>query len=381
MKIRVIGSTCKSKGEAIKFCGRAAGICYMPHSFNELEHEKESKTLARARGTLTSGHHSVYDHAVYNLLFEGIPKILAMFLNNEKMYTTSEKSARYTKMESGGEDFALYQKWKEKLEETIKAEHSKKFLKFYESEKRVAKVIEKLAMENARYMLSVFTPTMMLYTASLRQINYLIRCMEKFIEERNKTAFERAIAEAMKDFLSEVPEEIVIEGLNADSKGKEFSLLVEEDKSEDYFGYVYSMHYKGSLAQIAQAQRHRTLGYEISELSDFEAYVPPILVREDVEEWKRDMESVSKLYPQGSMVSIHEFGSYDKFLLKCYERICGCAQLEIEMQSRATLERYHEEVPNLVTSEYLRGARCTFPHFKCSNPCVWGAKGVLNRNI
>lgn len=72
---------------------------------------------------MESGHHSVFGHAHYNLIFEGIPKILAMILNNEKIYNTSEKSARYTKMEPSEEEKVLYEKWIEKYKKVIKEEY------------------------------------------------------------------------------------------------------------------------------------------------------------------------------------------------------------------------------------------------------------------
>lgn len=46
--------------------------------------------------TLNNGHHSVYDHINLSFNLQNIPKILAMVLNNEHQYTTSEKSVRYT---------------------------------------------------------------------------------------------------------------------------------------------------------------------------------------------------------------------------------------------------------------------------------------------
>ena len=99
MNITILGSSKPqfklSKEEAINFGGKSAGICYMPGDIETLFSEPEEKTMKRANMTLGSGHHSVFDHTTYKLALEGIPKILAMILNNEKMYTTSEKSARY----------------------------------------------------------------------------------------------------------------------------------------------------------------------------------------------------------------------------------------------------------------------------------------------
>ena len=60
---------------------------------------------------MSSNHHSVFGHPQYNFVFEEIPKIMAMILNNEKVYDTSEKSARYTKMKPSEEERVLYEKW------------------------------------------------------------------------------------------------------------------------------------------------------------------------------------------------------------------------------------------------------------------------------
>ena len=115
MEIEVIGSTKPkytiTKEEAILFSGRSAGICYMPDTIETLFNESEEKSIKRAQNTLKSGHHSVFDHVTYNLSLNNIPKILAIILNNEGIYTTSEKSARYTKMQASLKEKELYEKW------------------------------------------------------------------------------------------------------------------------------------------------------------------------------------------------------------------------------------------------------------------------------
>lgn len=59
------------------------------------------KTNRRINMTLNNGHHSVYDHINVSLNLQNIPKILAMVINNEHQYTTSEKSGRYTPVVCG----------------------------------------------------------------------------------------------------------------------------------------------------------------------------------------------------------------------------------------------------------------------------------------
>ena len=84
------------KEKAIQLSGKIAGICYDEEGFSHLENEKLEKTMRRVDMTLNNGHHSVYDHISISFNLQNLPKILAMVLNNEHQYTTSEKSARYT---------------------------------------------------------------------------------------------------------------------------------------------------------------------------------------------------------------------------------------------------------------------------------------------
>ena len=128
MKIKVIASTkvgyVLPKEEAVDFSGKSAGICYLPDTVETLFAEAPEKTQRRANGNLESGHHSVFGHAHYNLILEGVPKILAMILNNEKIYNTSEKSARYTKMQPSKREKNLYEKWIELYKKEISKEYS-----------------------------------------------------------------------------------------------------------------------------------------------------------------------------------------------------------------------------------------------------------------
>lgn len=390
MKISVIGWTCETQKDAMLFAGHAAGVCYMPKDFNALLGESEGKTLARSVNTLTSGHHSVYDHITYNLLLEDIPKILAIVLNNEGCYTTSEKSARYTKMQMDGVGAEYYTKWLARFIELIEKKYGEKFEQFYRDPKKAQKAIEKLAMENARYLISVFTPTTMIYTVSLRQLNYILGFFAKYIRDTHKGDFETKLANTMVEFCNAVPEELKFPALNADAKGREISLFRKISGSNEYFEDIYSTSYLGSWAMFAQAQRHRTLHYQIAlddscKLNGKQMfYIPTILAHNQDwgREWADDLVSIQDTYPQAQLIRIYECGTYQNFLLKCYERLCGCAQLEITHQTWRTLNRYHDSRPDLITDDFMRGARCTFPHFKCNNVCVWrGGWNALTREI
>ena len=381
MNIKIIGSTdvgyILSKDEALKFAGKSAGICYLPHNTEKLFSEPEEKTIKRAENTLKSGHHSVYSHSVYNFVLEGIPKILAMILNNEKMYNTSEKSARYTKMESTGIEKELYEEWIEIYKEKIK----EKYKDFDE------KKVLKLAQENARGIISVFTPaTTMEYTTDFRQINYIIHWAEDFIENAENTLFNQKLKEVLKDFINQMPD-IIIPELNSKTKNRTFSLFAKRDRKEE-FGENYSTNYEVSFSELAQAQRHRTIYYEMQIKDKASYYVPKIIQNTDLEtKWIKDLSSIENNFPQAMLVKVNERGTVENFILKCQERICGAAQLEIMNQTKDTLDKYIEKTRNTNKEvyEYLlpysKGARCTFPGFKCTAPCVFGGINALNRSI
>ena len=380
MKINVIASTKSNyflpKEEAVIFSGKAAGICYLPDSIEKLFNEPEEKTLKRANRTISSGHHSVFSHPTYNLVLEGIPKILAMVLNNEKVYNTSEKSGRYTTMTPSKEEKELYEKWIVIFSEEI--------LKEYPDfdEKRV----KKLALENARYLISVFTPaTIMEYTVNIGQLNYIINWAKDYIDNDNTDSFSLKLKEVLKEFLEAMPD-IEIEGLNSRAKGREFSIFAKRDRKEE-FGENYCVNYLASFTEFAQAQRHRTLSYEMSILDKPEYYVPPIIKGTNLEkEWLKDISSLEDLFPQGMLVKVNERGTIENFVLKCTERICGAAQLEIMNQTIETMDKYINAVKdNEVLYNYLlpysKGARCTFPGFKCTAPCIFGGKKAITRKI
>lgn len=362
--------------EAMKFSGHEAGICYMPDNIKTLFAEPEEKTIKRANGTLKSGHHSVFGHVYYNFSFEEVPKILAMVLNNEKVYNTSEKSARYTKMKTSEEEEILYEKWIDIYNGIIVKEYPNI------SEKQV----KKLAMENARYLISVFTPaTTMGYSTDFRQMSYILHWLKKFNLNAPDTAFNIKLKNVFKDFEKNMID-LGFKELD-DGKDRNISLFVTRTREEE-FGENYCVNYKGTFAQLAQAQRHRTLKYEISIPESPEYFVPYIIRGTEYEkEWLEDMEKLSKNFPQGMLLNINERGGVEDFVLKCKERLCGCAQLEVAKQTKDTMDKYLEHTKNNKTEiynyllPYSKGARCTFKDFTCESPCIWGAKYALDRKI
>lgn len=366
------------------FSGKMAGICYMKDDWDSLVSEDEEKSLKRANMTKNNGHHSVFDHNYINLIIKDIPKAFAMVLNNEKMYNTSEKSARYTKMQLSSNEQVLFDKWLFKFKQLIAKRYQQTNPKYFTDLK-----IEKLAQENARYLISVFTPTTMAYSTTYRQLNYLYMFIKQEINKENQNDFYKKLIPTMQEFCQQLKSlNLIDEKFTNDNKSRKLSLY-NDYIPEDYFGDVYSINYKSSFAYLAQAQRHRTLDYTMNIPSKLDFYIPPILKEEIdlVKEWLMDCQSVALNLPQGRLISINESGSLDNFLLKLKERKCACAQLEIDKQSDNLLRKYlwvlqQKNHPKAIELEqYTKGSRCTFPNYKCASPCGFKQGVNSTRNI
>ena len=375
MDIEVIASThagyTADKNDYDMFSGRMAGVCYMSSTFAELQKEDSAKTIKRINLTKSNGHHSVYDHESITMYLNDIPKILAMVINNEHQYTTSEKSARYTKMTLTQGEQTLYNKWLEIFKNRILKKYASDYPQFFTPNR-----IEKLAQENARYLISVFTPTSMVYTTTYRQLNYLVAFLNDYINKPNTNAFESKLAGVMQEFVEKLKgTKFIDEKLSVNDKNRHLSLFANGLECEEYFGDVYCTTYLASFAELAQAQRHRTINYQMS-LTENEYYVPPIIRDNDdlVAIWLSDIKSIGN-YPQGTLLKITEMGTLDNFILKMYERKCTFAQLEINQITSATLKKYENALRIKVhpraeeMRKYLNGSRCTFPGYKCTSPC------------
>ena len=288
-------------------------------------------------------------------------------------------------MKLEGEEERLYNKWFALFYEAIRATYGD----------LDDKVIVKLAQENARYFISVFTPsTTMEYTVDFRQGNYLIGFLEEYAtccEMADNGTFWQKLApwliETAKMFRSV---------LNCDEmrdrKGRTLSLFSTRKRSE-YFGEVYSVNYTGTFAQLAQAQRHRSIDYEMSvpDLGRAEFFVPPILDSFPglAEQYLADIESVKPNYPQGMLVQINERGTPENLLTsKCSERLCGAAQLEICRQTKKTLDRYISAVVSNGEVEVFKylypildKTKCQFTGQKCLRPCPLGQAHAFDRKI
>lgn len=380
---------------ALKLSGKFAGECYSQDGLVTLLNEPLNRTEKRVEMTINNGHHSVYDHNNITMEIVGIPKMLAMVLNNEKQYTTSEKSLRYTQIINNNgisdKEVELYNEWMEIYQGLFSKSYG-----YICDEKK----IKKLAQENARYLVTTFIPTQMVYTTSVRQLNYLASFMQNYIENtkiecianpRKDITLERLLSYHMNEFIDELKRVNVLdERLMNNEKSRKLSLFGKDIiHTKDIFDEIYQTTYKSSFAYLAQAQRHRTLNYQMERTENKEFFVPPILNqdKELITKWLYDMDSVKENIPQGELVLIKESGTYENFILKCKERLCSAAQLEIMLKTRETLLKYKDSLEAQYhylaedIQKYTKGARCTFPDFKCTMDCHFKEGKTLTRKI
>jgi len=217
--------------------------------------------------------------------------------------------------------------------------------------------------------------------------------MEKYIEEHDDLSnnFENKLKNAMNDFYNCLVDlNVLDERLMRNEKNRSLSLLKDNlDVREDQFADFYRTTYKASFAYLAQAQRHRTLKYQMQILKNKEYFVPPIIENDEKlkDEWLNDMNKVKDFNPQGELVLIKENGTYNDFILKCEERLCSAAQLEICRKTKDILTSYqkyleeHDDPLKKDILNYTKGARCTFPEFKCSEDCHFREGKTLIRKI
>ena len=312
----------------------------------------------------------------------------------------------------------LYEKWLQIFEEKIRMlRNDEKGSETWLTDIK----IKKLAQENARYLTSVFTPTSMVYTMSYRQLNIIYRKIAKEIDylENKQDAFSKKLRASLIDFNTQLEGlGYIDEKLSLDDKSFVLKLFNRTGREiKEQFGECYTITYKASFAQLAQAQRHRTIDYSIlmgknndtiknhftalkngSDFGDTPMtkpyaysqgyfYVPPILKQYGSDsEWLKDCLKMAEKIPQGMMIPVLERGTLENFILKTKERNCSCSQLEIDNQTTESKKKIYEHLidENLEVAEeltpYMKGSRCTFPNYNCPKPCNF-ASGVKGERI
>ena len=313
-----------------------------------------------------------------------------MVFNNQGMYTTSEKSARYTVMDNVPEHQKdIYRKWDDWFHEEISSKFlASDFPALYKKGPDGKTTAEKLSMENARYMTSVFTPTIMTHTVSWRQLNILYHSFGDFIEEniKGKNEFKRRLAGGMQSFVnSPEVQNWVINEAQVRMKGSIPLRFIRDTPVEEHFGEdVYSTNYKASFASLAQLQRHRLAVYDIC--GDVEKgapegiYVPRLVEAAGVSgEWKWDLGEVSEYdFPQAQLLKTGERGMREHLPAKTIERECGLVQLETARVVDGVLNKYGEKVSAM---KYLANPACVVEKGCKKGGCTFGPEKYLERLV
>lgn len=360
------------------FSGVMAGICYMSDNYDNLA-SKQKAAFKRYNNTIKNGHHSISEHVYITVILENASKAIAMILNSLQAYNTSEKSGRYTNLSEGD---VLYKKWYDI------------FLKKLGD--------SKLAMENARLVLSVFKKaTTFAYTASLSRWNYIADWCDRFISIKDNYKADGFYNNLLEDIilLRDFIKKIIKDDNFVDTKNQEFDFILNyvgsnnpvsylKNIPDNYFsaGATYTASYEMSFAALAQAERHRTLKYNIivPDVRDIKYYIPECIQGTEYEkEWLIDLSCKNDEYPQAAMVKVIERGDTEKFLLKCTERICVKAQTEIRYNTIETFKKFiefsekesfeSEIVKNMIqpylTSDGYPKTKCSLISGGCQAPC------------
>lgn len=403
IKINTIAATREADGlnaaqmntEMTILSGKFGGTCYAAEGYDTIKTQPVEKALKRAESTAKRGHHSVFGHCMVTMEIQ-CPKMIAMLLNSMGVSNTSEKSARYTKMQPQTEQEAeLYEKWHGIFLKKIEEVYAGMFTE---------KEADKLAYENARYMISVFCPTSMVYSLPFRNIFYVLDWIHAMTEnlETLSGGFNQRLCQELKELKTALLHVVGDMQNFHDNKNEYFRFMpvqatgVKDDDNQEYFGDVYTAKFFASFAQVAQEQRHRTLRVKINFSGDnpeeYGFYVPEIIRGTEIEtEWLADIRSIGEVYPQGTLVSVTEQGLFEDFVLKSKERMCGRAQLEIMRLTEEMTEKFITHQKNLSTANRKRleavtesgspCARCGFADFVCTEGCKWGKTKALVRKI
>lgn len=208
MKVQLIAHTPNPE----RVVAAAAKLCYSPVGVDELmEGLTDEKAADFVRMLAGMGHESPTEHASFTFAIEGVSRSLLAQITRHRIASYSVQSQRYVKLEqfkyvtppeiaADPQAVAAYEemmesqaKAYEKLTEILKEKHYKNLVQAGESEKAAARKAEKMAIEDARFVLPNACDTKMVVTMNARSLHnfFAHRCC-------NRAQWEiRALAEEM----------------------------------------------------------------------------------------------------------------------------------------------------------------------------------------
>lgn len=178
----------------------AAKLCYSNSSIGELtDNLTEEKAASFVEMLAEIGHESPIEHASFTFGIEGVSRALLAQITRHRMASFSVKSQRYVRegsfeyvtppeiaeipeaLEIYDEIMAEDQRKYDRLTEILKEKHIKTFLAEGKDEKTAARMAEKKAIEDARFVLPNACETQMIMTMNTRSLHnfFRLRCCKR----------------------------------------------------------------------------------------------------------------------------------------------------------------------------------------------------------
>ena len=382
MKIKLIGITQslldnenKEIDSLYNFCSKTMATCNTAEPLKQMTTESLDKTTKRLATTLRERHHSGYD--MINLVweFEDVSKIFIMYLHNLHVYSSEGTSGRHVPL-------TLNAKEKEVFDYFYKAFYDRENEKYPDKKEYLKKQV---AFESARFVAGVDAKTNLVHSISLRQLNYIYKWAQDFLNKEEYNIYEKLAIPDMKDFCAYMKdftingEHLINSRLMNDPYNRSFQLFGDGKVRPEHFGKTYEIYYKATAPTFDQLQRHRPIYYQASVTDEPEYYIPSIVKDLEIQdEWIDKIDGLENV-PQGRLLNVFEYGALDAFIMKLKERCCEHAQEEardITKQSANKifegLKDYDYNLAQDLINRYGNGKnRCDFPDYKCvcSNPC------------
>jgi thymidylate synthase (FAD) len=163
--------------EPEKACAIAARLCYSASGIDEIaEKFTKEKIKELLEKVISSGHHSVLEHASFSFGVEGVSRALLAQLTRHRIASFSVQSQRYVKFKNGVEFV---------VPKTIKKD--KELLQKYNNFLKTAEKLYKqyldagIPAEDARYILPNASATKIIITMNARELRHFfsLRCCNR----------------------------------------------------------------------------------------------------------------------------------------------------------------------------------------------------------
>ncbi|MDR1696305.1 MAG: FAD-dependent thymidylate synthase [Endomicrobium sp.] len=173
MKVKLL----KFTKDPEKTCAIAARLCYSAAGIDEITEKLTKEKVKELLGkVISSGHHSVLEHASFSFGIEGVSRALLAQLTRHRIASFSVQSQRYVKFKDGVE-FVTPETIKKRKDLFLKYGN---FLK--ETEKLYKYFLESgIPAEDARYILPNASSTKIIITMNARELRHFfaLRCCNR----------------------------------------------------------------------------------------------------------------------------------------------------------------------------------------------------------